>query len=156
MIVEIAIAKSEMKFPIFKQKLKFLAHRKRKRFSGGPRSLPKPPPISQLKRTGEAFLQIGPCFEVAPKLIKCRECRDQRSKNGNFCRFEAFRKLRYANDYYYYYDYYDYYVRCCEKKNNCELILTGIVLVGGFSLHQIHKIWPHRKRWLLRSNKRSN
>lgn len=42
-------------------------------------------------------MQIGPCYDVAPKLIKCRECRpDQRSKNGNFCRFEAFRKLRYA------------------------------------------------------------
>lgn len=75
----------------------FFSHRKRKRFSGGPRSLPKLPPISQLKRSGEAFLQIGPCYDVAPKLIKCRECRpDQRSKNGNFCRFEAFRKLRYV------------------------------------------------------------
>ncbi|KAL6954774.1 Lysine-specific demethylase 3B [Sarracenia purpurea var. burkii] len=26
------------------------------------------PPISQLKKTGESFLQDGPCFEVAPKL----------------------------------------------------------------------------------------
>lgn len=60
----------------------------------------KKPPLSQLKRTGESFLQDGPCFVVAPKLAKCRECRwtaNQRSKNTSniFCRFYAFRKLRY-------------------------------------------------------------
>ncbi|GAB0092943.1 lysine-specific demethylase 3A [Sergentomyia squamirostris] len=61
------------------------------------------PPISQLKKTGESFLQDGPCFEVAPKLAKCRECRwtpNQRSKNtpNIFCRFYAFRRLRYTKN----------------------------------------------------------
>lgn len=59
------------------------------------------PSIQQLKRTGESFLQDGPCHEVAPKLGKCRECRltaNQRSKYtpNIFCRFYAFRKLRYT------------------------------------------------------------
>ncbi|CAH0553828.1 unnamed protein product [Brassicogethes aeneus] len=59
------------------------------------------PPVGQLKKTGESFLQDGPCFEVAPKLAKCRECRwtpNQRSKNmpNIFCRFYAFRRLRYT------------------------------------------------------------
>ncbi|XP_063708531.1 lysine-specific demethylase 3A isoform X2 [Culicoides brevitarsis] len=59
------------------------------------------PPIAQLKKTGEPFLQDGPCFEVAPKLAKCRECRltpSQRFKtvaSNIFCRFYAFRKLKY-------------------------------------------------------------
>lgn len=58
------------------------------------------PPIAQLKKTGEPFLQDGPCFEVAPKLAKCRECRltpSQRFKtvaSNIFCRFYAFRKLK--------------------------------------------------------------
>lgn len=57
------------------------------------------PPLAQLKKTGEPFLQDGPCFEVAPKLAKCRECRwtaNQRSKSVSniFCRFYAFRKLK--------------------------------------------------------------
>ncbi|KAJ8884458.1 hypothetical protein PR048_016315 [Dryococelus australis] len=61
------------------------------------------PPVSQLKKTGETFLQDGPCFEVAPKLGKCRECRwtpNQRSKNmpNIFCRFYAFRRLRYTKN----------------------------------------------------------
>lgn len=61
------------------------------------------PPISQLKKTGESFLQDGPCFEVAPKLAKCRECRwtaNQRSRNNSniFCRFYAFRRLRYTKN----------------------------------------------------------
>ncbi|XP_055310781.1 lysine-specific demethylase 3A isoform X2 [Sitodiplosis mosellana] len=61
----------------------------------------KKPPLFQLKRTGEPFLQDGSCFEVAPKLSKCRECRwiaNQKSKNTSniFCRFLAFRKLRYT------------------------------------------------------------
>uniref|UniRef100_A0A7R9GZ68 [histone H3]-dimethyl-L-lysine(9) demethylase n=1 Tax=Timema cristinae TaxID=61476 RepID=A0A7R9GZ68_TIMCR len=61
------------------------------------------PPVSQLKKTGETFLQDGPCFEVAPKLAKCRECRwthSQRSKNmpNIFCRFYAFRRLRYTKN----------------------------------------------------------
>lgn len=61
------------------------------------------PPISLLKKTGESFLQDGPCFEVAPKLAKCRECRwtqNQRSKSNSniFCRFYAFRRLRYTKN----------------------------------------------------------
>ncbi|XP_015608899.1 lysine-specific demethylase 3B isoform X2 [Cephus cinctus] len=72
---------------------------------GGGRGDPIPkPPISQLKKTGESWLQDGPCFEVAPKLAKCRECRwtpHQRSKNlpqNIFCRFYAFRRLRYTKN----------------------------------------------------------
>ncbi len=61
------------------------------------------PPISQLRKTGESFLQDGPCHEVAPKLAKCRECRwtlNQRSKSNSniFCRFYAFRRLRYTKN----------------------------------------------------------
>lgn len=75
--------------------------------SGGvappPRDPFRKPPIGQLKKTGETFLQDGPCFEVAPKLAKCRECRwtpNQRSKNmpNIFCRFYAFRRLRYTKN----------------------------------------------------------
>ncbi|XP_065339068.1 probable JmjC domain-containing histone demethylation protein 2C isoform X3 [Cloeon dipterum] len=69
-----------------------------------PRDPSKKPPISQLKKTGESFLQDGHCFEVAPKLAKCRECRltqNQRSKevyNNIFCRFYYFRRLRYTKN----------------------------------------------------------
>jgi len=61
------------------------------------------PPMAELKKTGENFLQDGACFEVAPKLAKCRECRwtpNQRSKNmpNIFCRFYAFRRLRYTKN----------------------------------------------------------
>ncbi|KAI5706583.1 hypothetical protein M8J75_009568 [Diaphorina citri] len=61
------------------------------------------PPVSRLKKTGESWLQDGPCFEVAPKLSKCRECRwtqNQRSRNNAniFCRFYAFRRLRYTKN----------------------------------------------------------
>ncbi|KAK7074250.1 Lysine-specific demethylase 3B [Halocaridina rubra] len=61
------------------------------------------PPVSQLKKTGESFLQDGSCYEVAPKLPKCRECRwtaHQRNKNKQniFCRFYAFRRLRYTKN----------------------------------------------------------
>ncbi|XP_076367892.1 uncharacterized protein LOC143255703 isoform X2 [Tachypleus tridentatus] len=61
------------------------------------------PSIARLKRTGEPFLQNGPCCEVAPKLSKCRECRmtpHQRNKKmpNIFCRFYAFRKLRYGKN----------------------------------------------------------
>jgi [histone H3]-dimethyl-L-lysine9 demethylase len=65
---------------------------------------PNKPPISQLKKTGESFLQDGHCFEVAPKLAKCRECRltqNQRNKevyNNIFCRFYYFRRLRYTKN----------------------------------------------------------
>lgn len=68
-----------------------------------PRDPFRKPPVSQLKKTGESFLQDGPCFEVAPKLAKCRECRwtpNQRSRNmpNIFCRFYAFRRLRYTKN----------------------------------------------------------
>merc|ERR1719334_1283275 len=62
------------------------------------------PSISQLKKTGDSFLQDASCFEVAPKLIKCRECRwsqAQRQKQSManiFCRFYAFRRLRYTKN----------------------------------------------------------
>lgn len=61
------------------------------------------PPVGQLKKTGESFLQDGPCYEFASKLGKCRECRwtpNQRSKNSSniFCRFYAFRRLRYTKN----------------------------------------------------------
>ncbi|XP_023243623.1 lysine-specific demethylase 3A-like [Centruroides sculpturatus] len=54
------------------------------------------------KRTGDPFLQDGPCLEIAPKLPKCRECRiraQHRTKMNNiFCRFFAFRKLYYGKN----------------------------------------------------------
>ena len=62
------------------------------------------PSISQLKKSGESFLQDASCFEVAPKLNKCRECRwshAQRQKQSLaniFCRFYAFRRLRYTKN----------------------------------------------------------
>lgn len=63
------------------------------------RSPPRPRP----KPTNESFLQNGPCFEVAPRLSKCRECRwspAQRDKDmpNIFCRFYAFRRLKYAKN----------------------------------------------------------
>ena len=70
-----------------------------------PRSDPfAKPSISQLKKTGDSFLQDASCFEVAPKLNKCRECRwshAQRQKQSLaniFCRFYAFRRLRYTKN----------------------------------------------------------
>ncbi|XP_034938275.1 lysine-specific demethylase 3B isoform X1 [Chelonus insularis] len=63
------------------------------------------PPISQLKKTGDSWLQDLACCEVAPKLAKCRECRYysrgplSRLKNQKvFCRFYAFRRLRYTKN----------------------------------------------------------
>lgn len=61
------------------------------------------PPVAHLKKTGESFLQDGSCYEVAPKLPKCRECRwtpHQRNKKmpNIFCRFYAFRRLRYTKN----------------------------------------------------------
>lgn len=79
---------------------------KEKKMRDDPREQKDPfpkPSISHLKKTGESFLQDGPCFEVAPKLAKCRECRwtqNQRSKSNSniFCRFYAFRRLRYTKN----------------------------------------------------------
>ena len=62
------------------------------------------PSISNLKKSGDSFLQDGSCFEVAPKLNKCRECRGslaQRQKQSManiFCRFYEFRRLRYTKN----------------------------------------------------------
>ena len=49
-----------------------------------------------------------PCWEIAPRLSKCRECRltphqrrrnEQQQTNANiFCRFYAFRRLRYTKN----------------------------------------------------------
>ncbi|XP_053211076.1 nuclear receptor coactivator 6-like [Panonychus citri] len=55
------------------------------------------------KKTGAIWLQDGSCYDIAPRLPKCRECRmtpNQRSKKmpNIFCRFYAFRKLRYAKN----------------------------------------------------------
>lgn len=71
---------------------------------GAPRDPFAKPSVSQLKKTGESFLQDASCFEVAPKLNKCRECRwshAQRQKQSLaniFCRFYAFRRLRYTKN----------------------------------------------------------
>lgn len=63
------------------------------------------PPVPVLKKSGESFLQDAPCWEVAPRLAKCRECRltphqrrrnEQQSNANIFCRFYAFRRLRYT------------------------------------------------------------
>ncbi|XP_013192527.2 lysine-specific demethylase 3B isoform X1 [Amyelois transitella] len=61
------------------------------------------PAATQPRVTSESFLQNGPCFEVAPRLAKCRECRwspAQRDKDmpNIFCRFYAFRRLKYAKN----------------------------------------------------------
>ena len=70
------------------------------------------PTISQLKKSGESFLQDASCIELAPKLSKCREChRESRTATlsgrrekqqplaGNFfCRFDTFRRLRYSKN----------------------------------------------------------
>ncbi|RWS12108.1 lysine-specific demethylase 3B-like isoform X1 [Dinothrombium tinctorium] len=56
------------------------------------------PSLAMLKKSGQPFLQNGPCCEVAPKLPRCRECKPtQRNKKmpNIFCRFYAFRKIRY-------------------------------------------------------------
>lgn len=61
----------------------------------------KSAPSATPKNTTESFLQNGPCFEVAPRLAKCRECRwspAQRDKPNIFCRFYAFRRLKYAKN----------------------------------------------------------
>ena len=62
------------------------------------------PSVIQLKKSGDSFLQDASCFEVAPKLNKCRECRwsqaqrQKQSKDNIFCRFYAFRRLRYTKN----------------------------------------------------------
>ncbi|XP_057340415.1 probable JmjC domain-containing histone demethylation protein 2C isoform X2 [Microplitis mediator] len=63
------------------------------------------PPTSQLKKTGDSWLQDLACCEVAPKLAKCRECRylaksplSRIKKQTVFCRFYAFRRLRYTKN----------------------------------------------------------
>ncbi|XP_065557447.1 lysine-specific demethylase 3A-like isoform X3 [Artemia franciscana] len=64
------------------------------------------PSVASLKKSGESFLQDSPCYEVAPRLGKCRECRMAPPPKGKkvdlipnaniFCRFYAFRRLRYT------------------------------------------------------------
>ncbi|RWS29642.1 putative JmjC domain-containing histone demethylation protein 2C-like protein [Leptotrombidium deliense] len=56
------------------------------------------PSLSHLKKTGQPFLQNGPCCDVAPKLPRCRECKPtQRNKKiaNIFCRFYWYRKIRF-------------------------------------------------------------
>uniref|UniRef100_A0A1Q3FWM2 [histone H3]-dimethyl-L-lysine(9) demethylase n=1 Tax=Culex tarsalis TaxID=7177 RepID=A0A1Q3FWM2_CULTA len=58
------------------------------------RKRPKP------ARSTESYLQNGPCYDVAPRLPRCRECgrsaaARSRDAANIFCRFIAFRKLRY-------------------------------------------------------------
>ncbi|XP_047041028.1 lysine-specific demethylase 3B isoform X1 [Helicoverpa zea] len=55
------------------------------------------------KKQSDSFLQNGPCFEVAPRLAKCRECRWSPAQTDNdmpniLCRFYAFRRLKYAKN----------------------------------------------------------
>ncbi|ODN04414.1 Lysine-specific demethylase 3B [Orchesella cincta] len=62
----------------------------------------KRPPVSQLKKTGESFIQAETCNRVTPKIAKCRECRwhpsarGSKKQSGAYCRFYGFRKLRYT------------------------------------------------------------
>lgn len=62
----------------------------------------KRPPVSQLKKTGESFIQAETCNRVTPKIGKCRECRwhpsgrGSKKQSGAYCRFYGFRKLRYT------------------------------------------------------------
>ncbi|KAH6947679.1 hypothetical protein HPB50_020720 [Hyalomma asiaticum] len=68
-----------------------------------PRKKQEKPTIAQLKKSGKPFLQDASCYDVAPKLPKCRECRmtpNQRNKKmpNIFCRFYAFRKLRFGKN----------------------------------------------------------
>ncbi|XP_052741070.1 probable JmjC domain-containing histone demethylation protein 2C isoform X2 [Bicyclus anynana] len=74
---------------------------------GGGRRREEPPrrtpSAARAKPPPDSFLQNGPCFEVAPRLAKCRECRwspAQRDKDmpNIFCRFYAFRRLKYAKN----------------------------------------------------------
>ncbi|XP_055608259.1 lysine-specific demethylase 3A isoform X2 [Uranotaenia lowii] len=56
--------------------------------------------IKRPKRSTVPQLQKRPCYEVAPRLPKCRECgrsaaARSRDAENIFCRFIAFRKLRY-------------------------------------------------------------
>ncbi|XP_039299530.1 lysine-specific demethylase 3B isoform X2 [Nilaparvata lugens] len=63
-----------------------------------PTSLQKQLTVAQLRKREKSFLQDRPCFEVAPKLAKCRECRSTpHNMQDIFCRFYAFRRLRYTN-----------------------------------------------------------
>ncbi|XP_039607731.1 lysine-specific demethylase 3A-like isoform X2 [Polypterus senegalus] len=57
--------------------------------------------VKRLQKTGESFLQDGPCNSVAPHLHKCRECRVSSARRRSddsevFCRFFHFRKLQFA------------------------------------------------------------
>ncbi|XP_029448721.1 lysine-specific demethylase 3A isoform X2 [Rhinatrema bivittatum] len=58
--------------------------------------------VRKLQQTGEAFVQDGPCNDIAPHLHKCRECRLDRYRRSKeqrdstvFCRFFHFRRLQF-------------------------------------------------------------
>nr|XP_033807917.1 lysine-specific demethylase 3A isoform X2 [Geotrypetes seraphini] len=59
--------------------------------------------VRKLQQTGEAFVQDGPCNDIAPHLHKCRECRLDRYRRSKeqrdstvFCRFFHFRRLQFT------------------------------------------------------------
>lgn len=56
--------------------------------------------LARYKKTGESFLQYRPCFEILPKVQKCRECRWVTAKgiSGICCRFYHFRRLKFINN----------------------------------------------------------
>lgn len=61
------------------------------------------PSAEKLVDTSITFLQDGPCFKVAPKLVKCRECTKLSNQHSHqvsneFCRFHGFRRLRYKTN----------------------------------------------------------
>lgn len=56
--------------------------------------------LARYRKTGESFLQYRPCFEIMPRIQKCRECRWVSSKgsSGICCRFYHFRRLKFTNN----------------------------------------------------------
>ncbi|XP_055539682.1 probable JmjC domain-containing histone demethylation protein 2C isoform X2 [Wyeomyia smithii] len=105
----------EMKTNYIENMSKFRIHKKQCSLLIEPRTLIKrkdqsnpKSSKSKRKRVGveyytEPYLQNGPCYQVAPKLPRCRECgrsaavRSRASANV-FCRFIAFRKLKYDHE----------------------------------------------------------
>ncbi|KAL5273620.1 KDM3B family protein [Megaselia abdita] len=56
--------------------------------------------LARYKKTGESFLQYRPCFEIMPRIQKCRECRwvSAKGSSGICCRFYQFRRLKFTNN----------------------------------------------------------
>lgn len=55
--------------------------------------------LARYRKTGESFLQYRPCFEIMPRVQKCRECRwvSAKGSSGICCRFYHFRRLKFSN-----------------------------------------------------------